>query len=272
MTYPRYPRYRRLDRWNPLGKFRQLLAGIVDTLDGTEASKTVTSDGVRATRVLTVSGQPGNGETVTIDGVVYTFKTTLSTGPTVAYEVLRGADAAAALTNLKKAINGEATAGTNYSTGTVAHPTVEASAVDSTTLTARARAYGTAGNSIALAETLSAGSWASGTLTGGAQANIFSASSHGWALGEGPFYMTAGTTLPTGIPSATTPLYIAEVTSASKVKFGFKVNGVVVAANVTDVGSGTLTIKRAVDQAGILNTLRRAPLAKVQAASDIDGL
>lgn len=70
------------------------------------------------------TNDPLNNETVTIDGVQYTFKTSLSAGPTIANEIVRGTQHWTSLTNLYFAINGAGVAGTNYSVGTVQHPTV----------------------------------------------------------------------------------------------------------------------------------------------------
>lgn len=110
---------------------------------------------------------PANNATVTIDGHVYTFKTTLSGA---ADEVLIGASAAAALTNLKAAINGAAGAGTTYGTFTIAHETVEAGALTSTTLFVSARSAGEAGNALATTETSSHLAWGAATLSGGVEA------------------------------------------------------------------------------------------------------
>lgn len=130
----------------------------------------------------TLGGGTGNSnpgvaaETVTIDGVVYSFVDVLSEtngAAAIANQVLFGADSAAALDNLKLAINGGATEGTNYSTGTVAHPTVNATTNTDTAQVVEADTAGTAGNSIAVSETLSNGSWGVGvtTLSGGRAAN-----------------------------------------------------------------------------------------------------
>lgn len=108
---------------------------------------------------------PSNNDTVTIGTHVYTYKTVL-TG--VADEVLIGANAAAALTNLKAAINGAAGAGATYGTGTVAHTQVQATTLTATTLLIVALTAGTAGNAIASTETSSHLSFGSATLLGGA--------------------------------------------------------------------------------------------------------
>lgn len=60
---------------------------------------------------LKVATQPTDGDTVTIAGVVFTYKTTLGS---TAGQVLIGGSASAARTNLKSAIEGGGTAGTDY--------------------------------------------------------------------------------------------------------------------------------------------------------------
>lgn len=121
---------------------------------GAQATGTLTSDATA----------PSDGETVVIGGVTYTYKTTL-TG--AAFEVLIGANAAAALTNLKSAINASAGAGTTYGTGTTAHPSVTATTSTSTTQVVQAIAAGTPGNAITTIETSAHLSWGGATLSGG---------------------------------------------------------------------------------------------------------
>lgn len=100
---------------------------------GTQATTTLTSDATA----------PADGATIVINGITYTAKTAL-TG--AAYEVFINTTAAAFLVNLKKAINGTGTAGTDYGVGTLAHPLVYATTVTSTVLTLKAIQYGTPGN------------------------------------------------------------------------------------------------------------------------------
>jgi len=119
-----------------------------------------------ATGTLTASAQPANNDTVTIGSTTYTFKTALSAGPTVANEILRGADRAASLTNLALAINAGAGIGTNYSTGTTANAGATAVA-SSTTVALTATSSNAGGNSIATTETSSVLSFGAATLTGG---------------------------------------------------------------------------------------------------------
>lgn len=122
--------------------------------------------GVAATGTLTTTAQPADGETVTIGTTVYTYKTALTP---VAYEVAIGGSQAQAMENLRRAINDDGVAGTNYAAGTAAHPDV--TAVDgATTVVVTAKVQGTAGNAIVTSETLAAAGsqWGGATLSGGA--------------------------------------------------------------------------------------------------------
>lgn len=93
---------------------------------------------------------------------------TLASGvATVANEVLIGGSAAASLDNLKLAINGGATAGTEYSLGTQAHPQVTADANTDTTQVVTAKDYSVTNASIATTETAANASWGAATLASG---------------------------------------------------------------------------------------------------------
>lgn len=132
-----------------------------DTVTGTAASGTLTSD---ATNVA-------DGDTVTIGGVTYTFKTTLGT---TANQVLIGASAAASLTNLSQAISGSGgTPGTTFTANTtpIPNPDVAIGTVTATTipLTAKSKNYG---NSVPTSETSAHLSFGNTTLTGGVLSSI----------------------------------------------------------------------------------------------------
>jgi len=135
-----------------------------------ELAVALNSYATAASRALTIaSGQNAvANETVTIAGVVYTFKSLAAT----ANDVLIGADNAATAANLAAAINAGAGAGTAYGTGTVANPSVSAAAA-SNVVTVTARIPGTVGNSLTISETMSQGSWASAAtaLAGGADSS-----------------------------------------------------------------------------------------------------
>jgi len=122
-----------------------------------------------------------DGDFIIVDGVKYTFKTTLSTAPTVANEIFIGASAGATATNLKKAINKEAGAGTNYSTPTVAHPTVVAT-LNTATVTVTYKIAGVVGNAIAVSKTSTAITLGGALLTGGVDGTISPASAGVWYI------------------------------------------------------------------------------------------
>lgn len=128
---------------------------------------------VQALGTLTSVGVFTGGETVTIGTTVYTFRAALSSGPTIPYEVLIGANQTASHLNLASAINDSGVRGTDYSLGTVEHPTVWASSQTGTTTVVKAKRPGTAAaqNSIATTETGANVSWGGGTLASGAGSN-----------------------------------------------------------------------------------------------------
>lgn len=122
-----------------------------------------------ATQTLTSDETaPSDGDEIVIGDVTYTARTALTTDPdTVPYEVLIGASAAAFLDNLKLAINAGDGAGTNYSTGTVAHPLVTATTNTDTTQIIEAKTGGAAANEIATTETSDHLSWGDDVMAGG---------------------------------------------------------------------------------------------------------
>lgn len=117
--------------------------------------------------IVTSGTELADGDTVTINGQAYRFKDT----PAQAYDVKRnGTTAATTLENLIKAINATGTPGSEYFTGTLVHPTVQADAaltVTSTTLTLRARTSGTAGNALTLAKSSAQLTVSGAVLSGG---------------------------------------------------------------------------------------------------------
>jgi len=120
------------------------------------------------------AGVTTGAATVTIGTTVYTQVDALSEtygAPAVAYQVLRGASEATYLANLKKAVNATGVAGTDYSTGTVAHPDIVGTTLTTTTLIVRTRTIGTAAqttalNAIATTETMANTAWTGATMSG----------------------------------------------------------------------------------------------------------
>jgi hypothetical protein len=136
-----------------------------------ESTIGVTPDNsVKATGTLTGTVNFVNAETVTLNGKVYTFQTTLTN---VDGNVRIGANLTASLTNLRNAINASGgVPGTDYAAATTAHPTIEASASTATTLTVRARLGGTAGNALTTTEAAANASFGGGTLSGGTNSSV----------------------------------------------------------------------------------------------------
>lgn len=121
-----------------------------------------------ATNAFTFSGLPSNSNTLVIGSQTYTWKTALSSGPTVANEVLIGVDVATSLGNLVAAVMAGSGIGTKYSTGTTANAKVTAVAeADDVTMTVTSKIAAASENSVSTSKTGTYGAWTSGTLTGG---------------------------------------------------------------------------------------------------------
>ena len=149
----------------------QIIQARTPGVAGNSIATTVSvSPTTHATWTSTVMAGGVAGETVTIDGRTYTFidaLTETSGAAAIVDQVLFGADSAAALDNLLLAINAGATAGTNYSTGTVVHATVTATTNTNTEQTVAAKVSGSAANAIAVSDTITAGAWGAATLAAG---------------------------------------------------------------------------------------------------------
>lgn len=139
---------------------------------------------VAATGVLTSAdtGQFTAGKIVTVGTKVYTFRATISTGPTIPFEVKLGADADASLANLVKAINLSGVAGTDYSVGTTIHPDVSAGTVAAHATTLTAKELGFAGNAIVSTTDEAKLSFAAATLVDGVGGVLSSAALGGATL------------------------------------------------------------------------------------------
>lgn len=134
-------------------------------------SSTVT--GTAPTGTITSSGVAVAAETITIGGVVYTWRAAI-TAASPANEVKIGAAATNSLDNLKDAINGTALVGapgSEYSQKTVAHPDVVAGAKNATTLVVASRNTNSNG-SLATTETMTNWAWGAGTLSAGTMGGV----------------------------------------------------------------------------------------------------
>lgn len=113
--------------------------------------------------------------TLTLGDKVYTVVDELSENygaAAVAYQVKKGTNEAAMLDNLKLAVNGTGTAGTHYSTGTVAHPYLIATDNSDTVQKFVSRAVGNAAftaviNALPTTETMANTAFADSTFGGG---------------------------------------------------------------------------------------------------------
>ena len=131
--------------------------------------------GVASQADLTFTAVALNNETVTIAGIVYTFKTSINNG--VAREVYHGATAADSAANLAAAINAGAGAGTAYSTATIAHRLIPGLdnvewviASNPSSDVTRAISWTLGISSIApVSETSTVASWSGSNLSGGLQ-------------------------------------------------------------------------------------------------------
>lgn len=128
---------------------------------------TVTAS-VAAAQTLTSTGVWSEGDTVTIGSQTYTMKS-----PFV--DAVDNIDASGSTAqtheNLRRAINDDGVAGTNYGTGTTAHADVTA-ADTATTNIITARAEGTAANLIATTASAANATWAAATMAGGAGGDV----------------------------------------------------------------------------------------------------
>jgi len=107
-------------------------------------------------------------ETVTVNDKTYSFvdELTEDSGATaIINQILFGADSAAALDNLKLAVEAGATEGTNYSTGTEQPTDVSATTNDNTTQLFVADTAGAAGNVYPVSTTIANGSFGEGVTT-----------------------------------------------------------------------------------------------------------
>jgi len=141
-------------------------------------------------------------ESVTIDTVTYSWVDALSetSGATaIPNQVLFGANSAAALDNLKLAINKGSTEGTEYSTGTVAHPSVNATTNSDTEQTVAADSVGTAGNLLATTSDITNGAWGAALLSGGAEISVLMFNTYSFASGSQELRFPEGVSFNTGL-------------------------------------------------------------------------
>lgn len=231
-----------------------------------------------ATAVLTSSANYSNGETFTLGGKLYTLQSILTDyqghikiGTT---EALTMANIAAAVTG-----SGGGTAGTDYAFSNSADPNFTATTDASHAVTFTARVVGTASNSIATTETSATAAFGATKASGGLdQATAggvtedwvkLTATSHTFQEDEGPYVLTAGTTIPGGY-AAGQKVFIDVIDNANiRLKPTRSASTFV---HFTDTGTGTLTLTKAATGASIFEMLRGNSTQTIRAASDIDTL
>ncbi len=122
-----------------------------------------------------VAGVTDAAATFVIGTRTYMFVNELSetSGATaIVDQILYGGSEAVALDNMKLAINAGATAGTNYSTGTVVNADVTATTNTNTAQTVAAKVSGVIGNAIATTETLANTAWGAVVLESGVDGTV----------------------------------------------------------------------------------------------------
>lgn len=132
-------------------------------------SSSVPTAPVAATQTVTfIATDPTDADTITVNGVVYTINSTVST--TGAYSVLLDATETTMAANFAAAINRTGTPGTDYSLYVAENPDVSAS-VASAVVTLTARVPGTVGNALTLAASSTGATVGGATFSGGLDAN-----------------------------------------------------------------------------------------------------
>lgn len=129
--------------------------------------------------LLTSTGVFTDTQTITIGGVVFTTKTTLSAGPAVAGEVLIGANAAATITNLAAAISAPYTTTSTFTALSVADANtinniygLTGTATSATLLTVTSSKITLGGGlSMTVSETQTNAAWTTSTTSTGAGGN-----------------------------------------------------------------------------------------------------
>lgn len=120
------------------------------------------SENLTGQAVLTEAGTFSDGETFTINGVTFTMKTTLSSGPAVPGEILIGVDVAASHTNIAAALNTPDTTTATYTalTGTNLE-TIEALNITATAGATTTTVVALGSGALTVSETGGSTSWSS---------------------------------------------------------------------------------------------------------------
>jgi len=138
-------------------------------------------EGTAAQGTLTMDTNPTDGNTMTVDTKVYTFKDTITSADG---QVKIGATVANTQASLVAAFDLSGTPGTDYGANMTYHPTVSIADFATNDAVLTAKTGGTGGNSIATTETFTAGT------------NVFDAATLGTTTaGADPSALAVATTL-----------------------------------------------------------------------------
>lgn len=243
--------------------------------------------GTQATGTLTTTGAFADGETVTVGAQTYTLK---SPFVNAANNIDASGTTAQTLENLRRAINGDGVAGTNYGTGTAVNASAYATDT-ATTLVLLAKTGGTAGNIVATTDTATNASFGAGTLTGGTATSVSVlnrtailpanttlaigavttrgtvAAAHGGTFGTHSLTAVAGA-------SATSPKNLSPVVDATThdpiLSSGRRVYALFQSESTTDGSTATITTPNRVQLSYVRLTAAGTALEAVPAA-DISG-
>lgn len=156
----------------PTGGAYTAAAATTYSIDDATGDITITAAGpAYADQVLTSSGLFVDTQTVVCGAKTYTSQTVLTN---VDGNFAIGTSAAVSLQNLFDAINLTGTPGTQYAAAMTLNPDAEATAVDATTLTVKAKLWGTGGNSLTSTETQANQAWGAVNFAGGTTVGSFS--------------------------------------------------------------------------------------------------
>lgn len=265
----RHLRHGQFDRLRYSEKGPEFYDERATTLADTGADTEFASGIQKATGTLTLTANAGEGDTVTIDDVVYTFQAELTD---VAGNVHIGADADGSIDNLIAAITAGAGGGTAYAASTTEHPTVTASAGTGDTMTVTAKTHiPEDGEAITTVADLTGGDFGAATL--GSALNALTATDHGWATGDGPFTVASDDTLPAGLEED--QWYWVRVLDDDTFQL-CRTRGRTALPDaydlISDAGTGTHTATRVETADAIHDINKRVHPTVIAAADDIDDL
>lgn len=123
---------------------------------------------IAASGSISFSGNPADGDTVTVGATTYTFKNDMA----AANDIKLGASQSDSIATLVKVLNGTGVSGTDYYAGTTTPNASASAAISGADVTITAKTAGAAGNSVALSATGSSMTASGSTLEGGALSTV----------------------------------------------------------------------------------------------------